>query len=1500
MRNYTKRLLCAVMSISIAGASNLVLPLSASAETEPMVQGDTVLNEWKFDFGAADSTAEDGFTLVTPDRNYVTEKDYGFLGIDEESYKLGDRLDGFGNQQGQVIELEASEGGIGSVGEDDFGNSGEEYYPVRFALKVEDETYYRVRATVTTLDPSKDAEISLYTERKHPIFTDKKISAGETYTADFTIRVTPIYYEKSEPKGVIADEMVNVCVLGENSALAKLEIQQVETAPTFWVLGDSTVTDGNCSLPFFRLQNYTGVGTGLTKYLPSTVAMVNEGEGGLIAADNNHFNMVKDRIKAGDYMYVEYGHNHKADSAAPGADGYKGCLDKYYDACHSVGADLIIVSPIERINTWDGSQYAHTLRDFAQAGEAFVQEKLDNGATDIAYVDLNKYSLDFYNKIVADNGNDANAIKYYFRTPKGGGTDTTHPNDAGAENLAYEFFKAAQAVTDETQKAVLKPILDNLTDETPTLVSAEIMAGGVGGAAWPQYVLPVSEKYPVKINDIEFNENGEIVLANVTVQDASTPFNAYGIIVITIKNADGEEKGKVYAVDQVDNSTGKGEQTITNFTKDVILEEGDTYSAVVVEAEVVNEVLQVKEDGAVYSAVYTPTDIIEQLLYNEDKDGNEDFDYYGATYDGATSQLKEYNNWTQIGSAGITLYLNETDDGMKYAELTSDGAKNGAANQGSFYISRNLDSEIGTTGRYVVSADMQYVSGGGMTYNLVTGHSDKNLGGTGITLFTVGDGGAVTINGTEAGTVSATSFTNVKYVLDMDLGTAELTVGANDPVTVQLENYQTTDLTVTPEKITQFMFGGSKVAFDIKVANLTVAKLKDQKLPEYTLTVAANNDDYGSVSIATEAPTDAPTEAPTDAPTAAPTQEATATEDPGEVIDVIETTDTFDTAELPEGWFGGTVTDGKLSGTAGSNKNDVYFGKHITTVANAADMLIRIQFEYKSNSGTASGNDGSEIGLIAYDGDDVTWNQAYNGLGVSTHIADWGMTDTEATYLVEFVVDNAAKTITVASAPMTAEGETVLPEPTSLVLPSQDLNINTFYLRPGKNKTDTIDNVVVTGVRKTPAEVIEIAESGASLSYADGKVTVSGLTDYPAVLVEAAYDNNNILTSFKATELNSASDNEVAVAEGSKIMLINSFADMKPLAAAITAVNEAMPTEAPTATPTAAPTEAPTGTEVVLNAEINTVVTVCAEAKEGYVFMGWKDKNDNIVSESAEYKFRLRGDTNLIANFVKEPGVESVTNYGIEADKMNIKAAEGSTASLSIVDAVDAIGTPVSKVTNTDATWSCDEPGVTVSESGVVTIGSDFAMDANTTKNITVKAVLNGIEKTCTLTVYSYAYYEKMSDATNFNGTIMTIAGSDAIVFPAGANTNTYTMSESVNIDVPTKITYKNAWSGSNTCGQNRTLNFKDADGNVVLTMYYSWGGLFVNGTELKGAVSQDTWTDVVIEINGSTAKVTAAGSSMETSVTGTSISQIDLVSAKSAPGPEARALGISEIIFEQ
>ncbi len=868
MKRNLKKLLCAALSLAMVSGTIMLPMTAANAETTPIFEGDTVIKEWKFDFGANDAAAEDGWTAVTPDTHFDKEtSEYGFVGTKEEDVKLGDRLDGFGTQEmqmenddGKVIKLAAGGGtglndGIGSTGADMFDNAGDVYYPARFALKAEDDTYFRVRATVTTLDPSKDAEISLYTERKHPLFTDTKVAAGETKTVEFSVRPTPIYYQKSNPTGQIKDEMVNVCVLGENSALASLEIQQVEEYPVFWVLGDSTVTDGNCSLPFFRLQNYTGVGTGLTKYLPRNIAMVNEGEGGLNATDSAHFNMVSTRIKAGDYMYVEYGHNHKDD----GPTGYLANLEKYYKACQNAEggpANLILVSPIERINQWDDATktYTHSLAGFADAAKQYVEEKTAAGATNIAYVDLNTYSLDFYNKMVADNGNDKNAIKFYFQTTSAGATDTTHPNDAGAENLAYEFIKAAKARVQETasdaEKAVLNGFLDNITDEQPNLVPESITSKGLGGNAWPKYVVGPEYTYPNDITSVTV-ENGK--LKDMTVNVIGS-METYALGVVEIYGADGELKTTVTSANNVDNSTGKGSQTVTFADDAPALAEGDTYQAYTWSAyDDRQELIPEAEGGKRLSSIYTPIPAVkEHLIMNEAKTGNEDFNFAEAQYDGSSvlsSDDNGFNGWSALGSGGKTLTLGENDS-FKYTTIQTDGAKNGSANQGSFYISKALEKPIGTSGKYIISADMKYLDGGGMNVKFVNGNTTAEPWGTSeLIAFSIAAGGKITANGKEVGQLSPVGFGRVTYIIDMDYGTATINVAGYDPFTYSLANYDTMSPDIEPAQLSSFMFEATKVAAGIQVANLTVAELDAGELPEKTLTAVSSDDEKGTVEI---------------------------------------------------------------------------------------------------------------------------------------------------------------------------------------------------------------------------------------------------------------------------------------------------------------------------------------------------------------------------------------------------------------------------------------------------------------------------------------------------------------------------------------------------------------------------------------------------------------------------------------------------------------------------
>lgn len=811
-----------------------------------------IINTWKFDFGSAEDVAE-GYTAVTADRNFVVAGDYGFIGTNEKDYKLaGGRVDGFIQQEGQVIELTAGgstglSDGIGSTGADQYGNAGDKFYPVRFALKTEDEKYFRVKAYVTTLDPSKDAEASLYTERKHPLYTYKTIKAGETEVTEFTVRTTPIYYEKSDPKGAAADGMVNVCVLGENTALAALDIYEIDTAPVLWVLGDSTVTDGDGTLPFWPLQNYTGVGTGLTKYLPKNIAMVNEGEGGLAAGDNYHFNMVKNRIKAGDFMYVEYGHNHKTD----GVDGYKSHLDKYYNACQAVGATLILVGPIDRHNDSqynpDTNTWSTTLGGFSTAAKAYVDGKIAAGATDVAFVDLNQPSLDWYTEltkggVVGGTGvtNNIRLTDYYFRGALGtshSGVDGTHPNDAGAENLAYFFY----ATADTGAYPALAPLMTRYKAgkaETPKPVPQYVLdAGWAGNSTWPTYVT-VTYDYPIVIKNIKLNENNEFTTLTAYVQDDFANY-ASGVLVIT--DVDGETTHTYVTTNHIDNTTGKGNNELT-FPSGIVLEGGQTYTAYMWSCSLDEERLLTEEEGGEkLSADYVPADINAYILPGDDSD-IETFSYYGVD----VTKLTSTGKYKSGGSAGIDCDLG-TEDNRTYTNVSVSSKGN------SYYIWRaleNLDGGTGIAGRYLFDADIMYLSGAGLTVSLSdTMKNSSPFIGNALQLFTIGNNGDVTVNGVSVGTLTASNWINLHYILDMYEGTATVSIGGGDAKAVELPALATFNVPAV-STYNYFVFdGGKQVEFATRFSNMTVAKLKDSAANKtFTVEVAQDCAGFGTVS----------------------------------------------------------------------------------------------------------------------------------------------------------------------------------------------------------------------------------------------------------------------------------------------------------------------------------------------------------------------------------------------------------------------------------------------------------------------------------------------------------------------------------------------------------------------------------------------------------------------------------------------------------------------------
>ena len=333
--------------------------------------------------------------------------------------------------------------------------------------------------------------------------------------------------------------------------------------------------------------------------------------------------------------------------------------------------------------------------------------------------------------------------------------------------------------------------------------------------------------------------------------------SAYGIVVITIKNSDGTEKGKIYANAQVDN-TVNGTQTIKEFrtsTDGLVLAEGDTYTAVVYRAKDAggDEGLIIDTDNPdTYSSVYEPITMKSSII-------SEDFNYEGKTYSG-DEDLAGNGNWAIAGSAVNTgkLGAESADDviSRRYAEVASTGKKADNSSDGSFYALKKFDlaedsseTVIGTSGKYLIEMDLSYVSGGNLNVGLTDGVDDRNPGGKqSITLFNIASNGSIKADNKEVGSINKGKWSTVRYILDMDNGTGTIQIDGFDSVTYELSNYSTFGA-VSPTQLTYFLLAGSKAAVDVKISDLKIGKLEQEDLPKKTITVDSSDSAMGSAYI---------------------------------------------------------------------------------------------------------------------------------------------------------------------------------------------------------------------------------------------------------------------------------------------------------------------------------------------------------------------------------------------------------------------------------------------------------------------------------------------------------------------------------------------------------------------------------------------------------------------------------------------------------------------------
>jgi lysophospholipase L1-like esterase len=360
----------------------------------------------RFVFGAGPAPA--GWTLVTPETAYSGARGYGF---DRDSSVRA-----------------AAAGAEGCTSDRSF------FFSVRLP-----EGNYNV--TVRLGDAAAESDTTVKAESRRLMLERIQTAAGDYATRTFTVNVrTPALPPSGElPTGTVLlhpreqgvldwDDKLTLEFSNTHPWLDRLEITPAPQALTIFLVGDSTVTDQ-------PLEPWNSWGQMLPRFFQPGLAVANNAESGETLKAfvvERRLEKVLSQIKAGDYLFMQFGHNDmKRNWPATYADAfttYKAYLKLFIAEARLRGAIPVLVTPVNRRTFNSAGVITNSLGSYPEAVRQVAAEEK------VALIDLNRMSKTFYEALGPD------AAKRAF-------VDGTHHDNYGSYELArcvVEGIKAAK------------------------------------------------------------------------------------------------------------------------------------------------------------------------------------------------------------------------------------------------------------------------------------------------------------------------------------------------------------------------------------------------------------------------------------------------------------------------------------------------------------------------------------------------------------------------------------------------------------------------------------------------------------------------------------------------------------------------------------------------------------------------------------------------------------------------------------------------------------------------------------------------------------------------------------------------------------------------------------------------------------------------------------------------------------------------------------------------
>ena len=380
-----------------------------------------------FQFGR--ETAKDGDCIVSvmEPSLYTQQQGWGFVTEknrrEQELLRLPELNSGFEPvwwyQDEDITRLEMGEEGCRSVDseEREWEKSGRRL-PLLFKADVKKEGNYRVSVSMAGCSENEQ-EVFLFLGRRHLAWRGT-LQHGQRQTVEGIVNVCDII-PRGKTEGC-PDTTVDIALIGRGAALSEIRIEPVQ-CPVIYIGGDSTVTDQSAEYPYAPGASYSGWGQMLSAYLDCRIAVSNHAHSGLTTEsfrEEGHYAILYDRLKAGDYVLLQFAHNDQKLDHLKAEEGYRENLDRYISEIRKKGAYPILVTPIAR-NTWKGldGTYNDLLSEYAEAVKRLGAER------QVPVIDLHAVSRTF----VLIKG--LEAAKQWFYPG-----DFTHSNDHAAYQAA--------------------------------------------------------------------------------------------------------------------------------------------------------------------------------------------------------------------------------------------------------------------------------------------------------------------------------------------------------------------------------------------------------------------------------------------------------------------------------------------------------------------------------------------------------------------------------------------------------------------------------------------------------------------------------------------------------------------------------------------------------------------------------------------------------------------------------------------------------------------------------------------------------------------------------------------------------------------------------------------------------------------------------------------------------------------------------------------------------